>query len=300
MALFSEFSSKIILLPQYLITRSNEDCNFNPNLVELLLNIQSSVKLIRATISDAYRFDLGGSTGLNNFQGENVKNLDQISNNIFISTFSSSKLVSLLISEENEKIIEVCDDIQGKYIICFDPLDGSSNIDCSLSIGSIFGIYYVRSCTSKCDMLNTLRKENLVATGYALYGSTTMIVLSIGSTVNGFTYSEKIGEFLLTHKNIKIPKRGNIYSINEAYEESWSEGIKYYIKSKKNKSMHSSQYSSRYIGAMVADVHRTILHGGIFIYPATRSHPQGKMENAMSYKIKNKCLEREIADTKVF
>uniref|UniRef100_A0A1B0DMT7 fructose-bisphosphatase n=1 Tax=Phlebotomus papatasi TaxID=29031 RepID=A0A1B0DMT7_PHLPP len=178
---------------------------------------------------------------------------------------------------------------QGKYIVCFDPLDGSSNIDCLVSIGSIFGIYrkQTEGVPSLQDALQPGRQQ--VAAGYALYGSATMMVLSLGNGVNGFMYDPAIGEFILTDPNMKIPERGKIYSINEGYAHEWDASVVNYVRDKKDPAK-GKPYGARYVGSMVADVHRTIKYGGIFIYPATASAKNGKLRllyecNPMAYII---------------
>jgi len=193
----------------------------------------------------------------------------------------------LLVSEENEAAIEVETERQGKYIVCFDPLDGSSNIDCLVSIGTIFAIYKKVS-TGAPNLQDALKPgRQLVAAGYALYGSATMMVLSSGNGVNGFTLDPAIGEFVLTDPNMQIPAKGKIYSINEGYAAQWDDALKEYIDTKKNPKTGKA-YGARYIGSMVADVHRTIKYGGIFIYPATKDAPKGKLRllyecNPMAY-----------------
>jgi fructose-1,6-bisphosphatase I len=212
-----------------------------------------------------------------NVQGEVVKKLDVLSNDMFINMLKSSYTTCLLVSEENETVIEIETDKQGKYVVCFDPLDGSSNIDCLVSIGSIFAIYRKSSddAPSVKDALQPGRK--LVAAGYTLYGSATMFVLALESGgVNGFTYDPSIGEFVLTDVNLKIPDRGNIYSINEGYFHQWNDSTKDYVMAKKDPAK-GKPYGARYVGSMVADVHRTIKYGGIFIYPATASSKNGKL-----------------------
>lgn len=220
------------------------------------------------------RYGIAGET---NVQGEVVKKLDVLSNDMFINMLQSSYTTCMLVSEENETVIEIEREKQGKYIVCFDPLDGSSNIDCLASIGSIFGIYKKTSDgpPTANDALQTGRK--LVAAGYTLYGSATMFVLALQSGgVNGFTYDPSIGEFVLTDADMKIPDRGNIYSINEGYQSQWDSSVQEYIQAKKDPSKGKT-YGARYVGSMVADVHRTIKYGGIFIYPATTSSRNGKL-----------------------
>lgn len=221
-----------------------------------------------------FRYGISGET---NVQGEVVKKLDVLSNDMFINMLKSSYTTCLLVSEENETVIEIETDKQGKYVVCFDPLDGSSNIDCLVSIGSIFAIYRKTSddAPSVKDALQPGRK--LVAAGYTLYGSATMFVLALEmGGVNGFTYDPSIGEFVLTDINMKIPERGNIYSINEGYFHQWDSSVKDYVQAKKDPA-NGKAYGARYVGSMVADVHRTIKYGGIFIYPATTSSKNGKL-----------------------
>jgi fructose-1,6-bisphosphatase I len=224
----------------------------------------------RAGISQLF-----GVAGDINVQGEEVKKLDVLANDLFINMLRSSYAACLLISEENENEIEVETERQGKYIVTFDPLDGSSNIDCLVSIGSIFAIFkkpHDDGPLAPGDSMQSGRQ--IVAAGYALYGSATMIVLSTGHGVNGFMLDPSLGEFVLTDADMKCKSRGKIYSINEGYEEHWEPAVKEYVKSKKQ---GSNPYGGRYIGSMVADVHRTLKYGGIFMYPATASNPNGKL-----------------------
>jgi fructose-1,6-bisphosphatase I len=182
-----------------------------------------------------------------------------------------------LVSEENETAIEVETEKRGKYIVCFDPLDGSSNIDCLVSIGSIFCIYK-KNHDGQPTVKDALQKgRKVVAAGYALYGSATMLVISTGQGVNGFMLDPAIGEFILTNPMITVKPRGKIYSINEGYEKYWYDPIKNYIKEKKNPSDGSKPYGARYVGSMVADVHRTLVYGGIFLYPASEEAKEGKL-----------------------
>ncbi|KZC09367.1 PREDICTED: fructose-1,6-bisphosphatase 1 [Dufourea novaeangliae] len=247
------------------------------DLSQLLNNIQTAVKAVSSAVRKAGIANMYGIAGAQNIQGEEVKKLDVLSNELFVNMLTSSFSSYLLVSEENTTAIEVEVEKRGKYIICFDPLDGSSNIDCLVSVGSIFGIYKKSEQLQEPMVANALQPgKNLVAAGYALYGSATMIVLSIGHGVNGFTYDPAIGEFILTEKNIRVPPRGDIYSINEGHEGAWDPAIREYIHSKKYPAS-GKPYSARYVGSMVADVHRTIKYGGIFLYPATTSHPSGKL-----------------------
>jgi len=244
------------------------------DLSQLLNSIQSAVKAVSSAVRRAGISNLYGVVGQTNVQGEEVKKLDVLANELFINLLRSSYTTCLLVSEENETVIEVETERQGKYIVCFDPLDGSSNIDCLVSIGSIFSIFRKSGDGTPVtqDALQPGRK--CVAAGYALYGSATMMVLSTGHGVHGFLLDPSIGEFVLTDPNMSVKPRGNIYSINEGYTNSWDDSIKEYVASKK---AAAKPYGSRYVGSMVADVHRTLKYGGIFMYPATKDAPQGKL-----------------------
>lgn len=245
------------------------------DLTQLLTSIQSAVKAISSAVRRAGIAQLFGAAGGTNVQGEVVKKLDVLSNELFINMLTSSYTCSVLVSEENENAIIVDDQHAGKYVVTFDPLDGSSNIDCLVSIGSIFGVFLCPEGVKTSDAGAALQcGRNLVASGYALYGSATMMVIALAGEVNGFMLDPAIGEFVLTDPRMKIPSRGKIYSINEGYENKWSSGVKAYVKSRKE---GAKPYGARYIGSMVADVHRTIKYGGIFLYPATADAPNGKL-----------------------
>lgn len=243
------------------------------DLTQLLASLQSACKAVSAAVRRAGISNLFGAAGDTNVQGEEVKKLDVLANDLFINMLRSSYASCLLVSEENDNEIEVETERQGKYIVTFDPLDGSSNIDCLVSIGSIFAIFRKphEGPLAPGDALQSGRQ--IAAAGYALYGSATMIVLSTGHGVNGFMLDPSIGEFVLTDANMMCKPRGKIYSINEGYEEKWDPAIKEYVKSKKQ----GKAYGGRYIGSMVADVHRTLKYGGIFMYPATADNPNGKL-----------------------
>ncbi|XP_045601475.1 fructose-1,6-bisphosphatase 1 isoform X1 [Procambarus clarkii] len=255
------------------------------DLTQLLVSIQTAVRAISTAVRKAGIAKLYGLAGDVNVQGEEVKKLDVLANDLFINMLTSSYTTCLLVSEENKTVIEVEKDRQGKYIVCFDPLDGSSNIDCLVSIGSIFSIF--RKISDDDPNVNdALQPGNrLVAAGYALYGSATMMVISTGNGVNGFMLDPSIGEFVLTDPNMQIKEKGKIYSLNEGYANLWDPAVSEFVKGKKAK-----KAGARYIGSMVADVHRTIKYGGIFMYPATADSPKGKLRllyecNPMAYLV---------------
>lgn len=270
------FDTNCMTLTRFVLQEQRKFKHATGDLSQLLNCIQTAIKAIASAVRKAGVAKLHGISGETNVQGEEVKKLDVLSNELFINMMKSSYTTCLLVSEENENVIEVEVDRQGKYIVCFDPLDGSSNIDCLVSIGSIFAIYrkQTEGIPTVTDALQP--GKNIVAAGYALYGSATAIVLSLGSGVNGFTYDPSIGEFIMSEPNMKVPERGNIYSINEGYSAQWDSGVFNYIQAKKDPSK-GKPYGARYVGSMVADVHRTIKYGGIFIYPATKTSPNGKL-----------------------
>jgi len=265
-------------LTRFILGEQRKHPSAEGDLSQLMNAISTAIKAISSSVRKAGISQLYGMAGSTNVQGEDVKKLDVLSNDLMINMLRSSFTTCLMVSEENANVIEVESEKQGKYVVCFDPLDGSSNIDCLVSIGTIFGIYKKISPDGGTDINDALQPgRNLIAAGYALYGSATMIVLSTGQGVNGFMLDPAIGEFILTDKNMRCKPRGAIYSINEGYEQFWLEPTKEYIKSKKFPADGSSPYGARYIGSMVADVHRTLKYGGVFAYPATTKNPKGKL-----------------------
>lgn len=271
-----QFDPNTITLTRFLLAEQKNYPSASGDLSQLLNSVQTAVKIVSCAVRKAGITKLFGTVGETNVQGEEVKKLDVLANELFINMLKSSYTTAALISEENENIIEVETEKQGKYIVTFDPLDGSSNIECLVSIGSIFAIFK-KETSGPPTLKDCLQPGNqVVAAGYALYGSATMMVLSTGNGVNGFMLDPSIGEFVLTESNMRIPSKGKIYSINEGYKYIWDEAIKEYVENKKNPAM-GKPYGARYVGSMVADVHRTIKYGGIFLYPATTASPNGKL-----------------------
>ncbi|GLT32161.1 hypothetical protein SLA2020_068470 [Shorea laevis] len=207
-------------------------------------------------------------------EGEEQKKLDVLSNDVFIKALVSSCRTSTLASEEDEETTFVEPSKRGKYCAVFDPLDGSSNIDCGVSIGTIFGIYMLKDSHQPTldDVLQP--GKNMLAAGYCMYGSSCTLVLSTGSGVHGFTLDPSLGEFILTHPGIK---KGKIYSVNEGNAKNWDGPTAKYVENCKFPKDGSSPKSLRYIGSMVADVHPTLLYGGILLYPADKKSPNGKL-----------------------
>ncbi|XP_063609563.1 fructose-1,6-bisphosphatase 1-like isoform X2 [Penaeus indicus] len=261
-----------VTLTRFILREQKKHPEATGELTMLIMGVQTAVKSISNAVRKAGIASLYGMAGDVNVQGEEVKKLDVLANDLFINMLSSSYTTCLLVSEENKTVIEVEQDRQGKYVVCFDPLDGSSNIDCLVSIGSIFSIYR-KSTEGVPTVSDALQPGNqIVAAGYALYGSATMMVISTGNGVNGFMLDPSIGEFVLTDPNMRVKEKGKIYSLNEGYANLWDPAVSEYVHGKKAK-----KAGARYIGSMVADVHRTLKYGGIFMYPATSDAPKGKL-----------------------
>lgn len=259
-------------LDRFIKSRQEAFAYATGELSQLLRDIALSGKVVNRDINRAGLINLAGVTGTQNTGGEDQKQLDILANIRFSRALEKGGEVCAIISEEEDEIIEVNNDAH--YIIAIDPLDGSSNIDVNVSIGTIFSIYRrvseVGQPVIEADVLQP--GKNQVAAGYILYGSSTMLVFTTGMGVNGFTYDPTLGEYFLSHANMTIPEAGAIYSINEGSYHSFNNGVKNYIEDCRNQG-----YSGRYIGSLVADFHRNLLKGGIYIYPATAKNPNGKL-----------------------
>ncbi|MFQ6104998.1 MAG: class 1 fructose-bisphosphatase [Candidatus Glassbacteria bacterium] len=239
--------------------------------------ISLAAKIISSEVNKAGLIDILGLTGKTNVQGEEVQKLDEYANATVISAIEHTGHICVMASEELADPIEVPKQFpRGKYVVMFDPLDGSSNIEANVSIGTIFSMQRKVSAGKEWSMDDLLQKgENLVAAGYIIYGSSTVFVYSAGKGVHGFTLDPNVGEFLLSHPNIRIPEKSKIYSVNEGNYNYWDEGVRRYIDYLKDKDPENNRpYSSRYIGSLVADFHRNLLYGGIFLYPADKKDPK--------------------------
>lgn len=246
----------------------------------LLVQIGLVGKLISQDLRRAALINVLGSTGDTNVQGEVVKKLDEISNDTFIRAFRDGGLVCALASEEMDSSVPLPENLQaGRYMLLFDPLDGSSNTDVNMPLGAIFSVLRWREQGRIPTDEDLLRKgSEQVAAGYLLYGSSTMLVYTTGQGVHGFTLEPSIGEYLLSHEKIHIPARGTVYAVNEGNYQKWSQGLKKYVDSLKVRDKASGRpYSGRYSGCLVADVHRILLGGGIYLYPGELDKPQGKL-----------------------
>lgn len=248
------------------------------DLTLLLTAITTTSKFIASNVRRARLINLIGLAGETNVQGEEQKKLDVLSNDIMINSLRASGKTAVLVSEENEEAIIIEDRYRGKYCVVFDPLDGSSNIDAGVNIGTIFGIYHINDVNAKGTVQDVLKPgSQMVAAGYCMYGSSANLVLSTGNGVHGFTLDPGLGEFILTHPGIKIPPRGKIYSFNEGNSVYFHPPVINYLNSIKFPPSGKAPYSARYIGSMVADVHRTLLYGGIFGYPDDKKSKSGKL-----------------------
>jgi fructose-1,6-bisphosphatase I len=275
-------SYKITTLNDFIILKQKDFPYAKGELSSLLSHIGTAAKIVNKKINKAGLIDIIGLSGEVNIQGENQQKLDIYADEVFISALLSSAECCGVATEENEKEIIFSDNnaANGKYIVCMDPLDGSSNIDYNVSVGTIFSIYRrITPIGEKVRNEDFLQKgSNQVAAGYIVYGSSTMLVYSTGNGVNGFTLDPSIGEFCLSHPEIKTPEDGYIYSVNEGNYVHFPSGVKKYIKYCQEKDAATRRpYTSRYIGSLVSDFHRNLLKGGIFLYPENETSPNGKL-----------------------
>ncbi|MGR3292577.1 MAG: class 1 fructose-bisphosphatase [Candidatus Scalindua sp.] len=246
------------------------------SLTTLLMDLIYAAKIISREVNKAGLIDILGLTGTENIHGEKVKKLDEYANDRLFKAMDHGGHLCIMASEENDEVIPIPEQFpKGKYVLLFDPLDGSSNIDANVSIGTIFSIHRKKTDGENGTLEDCLQKgADQVAAGYIIYGSSTMLVFTTGQGVNGYTLDPSVGEFILSHIDIKTPSKGKIYSANEGNSKSWDEGTKKYINYLKEKDSATGRpYSLRYIGSLVADFHRNLLYGGIFLYPTDYKDP---------------------------
>lgn len=273
---------KVITLNEFIIHQQAEHPEATGNLSCLLHHIGIAAKKINREVNKAGLVDILGRAGSDNVQGEEQQKLDVYSNDVFMEELQASGECCGVASEENEDTMTFNEGLcrTAKYIVCVDPLDGSSNIDVNISVGTIFSIYKRKSPVGEPAVLEDFLQKGseIVAAGYIMYGSSTMLVYSVGHGVYGFTLDPSLGEFCLSHPNLRTPEDGKIYSINEGNYEKFPIGVKKYIKYCQEKDKKTNRpYTLRYIGSLAADFHRNLIKGGIFIYPSTDSHPNGKL-----------------------
>ncbi|MER3471582.1 MAG: class 1 fructose-bisphosphatase [Chitinophagaceae bacterium] len=278
----STINRNILTLDEFTIQSLRQVPNATGELSTLLRDIGLAAKRVNVEVNKAGLVDILGDLGTVNVQGEEVKKLDEYANNQFMGVLKHGVSCAGIASEELDDFVAFDDEVsrQSKYVCMFDPLDGSGNIDVNVSIGTIFSIYRrvtpLGTNVTIEDFLQPGRKQ--VAAGYIVYGSSTMLVYATHRGVNGFTLDPSIGEFCLSHPDIKCPEKGKIYSVNHGNFFQYDEGVRKYINTCQNKTKETGgPYTQRYIGSMVADVHRNLIKGGIFMYPGTTDKPTGKL-----------------------
>lgn len=278
---FIIMANRISTLDEFIIEREKKFPYSTGEFSQLLNSIKLASKIVNHQISRAGLVDIIGKAGNTNIQGEEQKKLDVFANETFKQALISLNIVCGILSEEETDFLSIGgldNDHQNKYLLSMDPLDGSSNIDVSVSVGTIFSILRRKSPTgspvNKEDFLQPGKDQ--VAAGYIIYGTSTMLVLSMGNGVNGFTLNPAIGTFYLSHPNMTFPEMGHIYSTNEGYYRDFPLGIKKYIKYCQTEE-EDRPYTSRYIGSLVSDFHRNLIQGGIYIYPQSTKYKNGKL-----------------------
>ena len=269
----------IITLNQFIADQQNKFPFVKGSLSRIFRDIQLAAKMINRDVRKAGLIDILGNFGETNIQGEEQKKLDVISNDVFKRLMDLSGDCICVVSEEDDDIHWCPNGADAKYILAIDPLDGSSNIDVNASIGSIFSIYKRLSPDKPVDNADIMQAGvHQVAAGYVIYGTATMLVYTTGSGVNGFTLDDSIMEFCLSHPEIKTPAKGSIFSVNEGNLNEFHPGVIEYVNwYKGNNKEEKRPYSARYIGSLIADFHRNLLKGGIYLYPATAKAPNGKL-----------------------
>jgi len=272
-------SGPILTVQQHILQEQKRFPGASGEFSWLLSGITMATKLIQANVRRAGLIDILGEHGEVNVQGEAQQKLDVYSNEVLVHCLRQRESIGVLASEENEKPLLVHQGSDNaNYAVVFDPLDGSSNIDVNVSVGTTFSILRrpegVSLDAPEPWVLQPGSKQ--IAAGYVVYGSSTILVYSAGNGVHGFTLDPSVGAYLLSHPNIRMPEQGEYYSVNEAYRDSFPPRYGKYIDRLRSGTL-GKNYGSRYIGSMVADVHRTLLKGGVFLYPPTQSNPQGKL-----------------------
>ena len=268
-------------LGEFIIENQSEFQYSSGELSRLINSIRLAAKVVNHEVNKAGLVDILGAAGDTNIQGEDQQKLDVYANEIFIKTLTNREIVCGIASEEEDDFISIKgrnEKNDNKYVVLMDPLDGSSNIDVNVSVGTIFSIYRrLTPSGTPVTIDDFLQPGNLqVAAGYIVYGTSTMIVYSTGHGVNGFTLNPAIGTYYLSHPNMKFPEKGSIYSVNEGNYVHFPLGIKNYIKYCQEEE-DDRPYTSRYIGSLVSDFHRNLIKGGIYIYPNTSKDPNGKL-----------------------
>jgi len=271
--------TSVVTIERFIIEQERLHPEATGELSGILYDVALAAKLIASKVRSAGLVDILGATHHENVQGEIQQKLDVVANEIIIKAMDHGGRLCAMASEEEPDIIPIPEGFRcGKYVLLFDPLDGSSNIDVNVPVGTIFSVYrkITRGVRGEMeDMLQPGRRQ--VAAGYIIYGSSTMLVYTTGQGVHGFTLDPSIGEFLLSHPDIRIPERGRYLSVNDSYEDDWAEPVKQLMHSYRGIGGTRKPLSVRYVGSLVADFHRNLLGGGVFCYPGNHRYPQGKL-----------------------
>ena len=278
-----DYTGKLVTIERFILDRQSEHPDATGSLTNLLYDMALSAKIIASKTTRAGLAEVLGSAGEENVQGEEVQKLDMFAQRTIFRLNDHTGRLAVMASEEEEEIIPIPERFDvGKYVLLYDPLDGSSNIDVNVSVGTIFGIYHRKTLSGRGTLEDCLQRgRDLVAAGYMLYGSSTMMVYATaGGGVHGFTLDPAIGEFLLSHPNIRFPEKPKYYSVNQGYEPYWSKGVQAYTEWLQTDTREKKGLSLRYIGSLVADFHRNLLTGGVYYYPADTKDskkPGGKL-----------------------
>lgn len=276
------FASKVVTIERVILEQQRNFPEATGTLTALLYDLALSAKMIASHTTRAGLADILGATGEENVYGEQVQKLDEYAERTIYRMNDHTGRLAVMASEEEEEIIPIPDNYPtGKYVLLYDPLDGSSNIDYNVSVGTIFAVHRRKSPDGPGTLEDCLQKgRDLVAAGYIIYGSSTMMVYSTGQGVHGFTLDPRIGEFLLSHPNIRVPEKPKYYSVNQGYQPRWSPAVQRYTAWLQGDNDLNMALSLRYVGSLVADFHRNLLAGGVFYYPAEgkgSGKPQGKL-----------------------
>lgn len=273
-------SGTILTIERHILEQQKHYPHATGAFTGLLYDIALAAKIIARETTRAGLVDILGATDGENVYGERQQKLDVFANRVIFQMNDHTGRLCAMASEESDDLIAIPEQFApGRYLLLYDPLDGSSNIDVNVSIGTIFAIHRKISGGERGTLEDALQPASrLVAAGYVIYGSSTMMVYSTGQGVHGFTLDPSVGEFLLSHENIRIPSTPRYYSINQGYEKYWTPGVRTFVKQLQGIYGEGSEpLAGRYIGSMVADFHRNLLRGGVFAYPGDLKHPAGKM-----------------------
>lgn len=268
-------AQRITTVERHMLDLNGRNPHATPEFGWLISGITLATKIIASHVQRAGLLEIIGEAGAVNVQGEVVQKLDVFANDTLRRCLGYRRNIGILVSEEDEDPHVIQEAESGKYIVLFDPLDGSSNINANVSIGTIFSILQRDAASDSKNVMSHILQPGCkqVAAGYVIYGSSTVLAYTAGAGVHMFTLDPSIGAYLLAEENVQMPPTGSIYSVNEAYEKNFPNGLRRYLKWAKEE----GNFSSRYIGSLVADFHRTLIRGGVFLYPGTPKAPEGKL-----------------------